>query len=57
LAVGGQRWRRTDMFIDFVLTLKRNAAGRFQRWLEEAGTKDDGETTTDWEQREHFDFV
>jgi glutamine synthetase len=45
-----------DVFVDYFLKLKRNEAGRFQRWLEETGSKDDGETTTDWEQREYFDF-
>jgi glutamine synthetase len=43
-------------FIDYFLKLKRNEAGRFQRWLEETGTTDAGEATTDWEQREYFDF-
>jgi glutamine synthetase len=45
-----------DVFIDYFLKLKRNEAGRYLRWLEETGVKDDGETTTDWEQREYFDF-
>ena len=44
------------VFIDYFLKLKRNEAGRFQRWLEETGTTDTGEETTDWEQREYFDF-
>ena len=44
------------VFIDYFLKLKRNEAGRFQRWLEETGTTDAGEATTDWEQREYFDF-
>ena len=44
------------VFIDYFLKLKRNEAGRFRNWLEEAGVKDDGEATTDWEQREYFDF-
>ncbi|HEY7300959.1 MAG TPA: glutamine synthetase family protein [Xanthobacteraceae bacterium] len=44
------------VFIDYFLKLKRNEAGRFQRWLEQTGAKDDGEETTDWEQREYFDF-
>jgi glutamine synthetase len=50
---------RTELggtFIDYFLKLKRNEAGRYQRWLEETGTKGDGEETTDWEQREYFDF-
>jgi len=45
-----------DVFVDYFLKLKRNEAGRFARWLEETGTKDTGEDTTDWEQREYFDF-
>ncbi len=44
-----------DVFIDYFLKLKRNEAGRFQRWLEDNGVKDSDETT-DWEQREYFDF-
>jgi glutamine synthetase len=44
------------VFIDYFLKLKRNEAGRFQRWLEETGMKDAGEETTEWEQREYFDF-
>ena len=45
-----------EVFIDYFLKLKRNEAGRFQKWLEEAGVKDAGDDTTDWEQREYFDF-
>jgi glutamine synthetase len=45
-----------DVFVNYFLKLKRNEAGRFQTWLDETGVKDDGETTTDWEQREYFDF-
>ena len=45
-----------DVFVDYFLKLKRNEAGRYQQWLQETGTKDDGGTTTDWEQREYFDF-
>src|SRR5262249_30746286 len=44
------------VFIDYFLKLKRNEPSRFQRWLEETGTTDAGEETTDWEQREYFDF-
>jgi len=43
------------IFIDYYLKLKRNEVRRFQRWLEETGTKEEDETT-DWEQREYFDF-
>jgi glutamine synthetase len=45
-----------DVFIDYFLKLKRNEAGRFQQWLEQTGNKDSGEETTEWEQREYFDF-
>src|SRR5712671_3335369 len=45
-----------DVFVDYFLKLKRNELGRYLGWLEESGVKDDGETTTDWEQREYFDF-
>ena len=44
------------VFIDYFLKLKRNEAGRFQRWLDETGMKDAGEETTDWEQREYFEL-
>jgi glutamine synthetase len=50
---------RTELgavFIDYFLKLKRNEAGRFQRWLEETGAKAPGDATTDWEHREYFDF-
>jgi glutamine synthetase len=45
-----------EVFVDYFLKLKRNELGRYQHWLEESGVEDDGETTTDWEQREYFDF-
>ena len=44
------------VFTDYVLKLKRNEAGRFQRWLEEGGVQPPDDGTTDWEQREYFDF-
>ena len=44
-----------DVFIDYFLKLKRNEAGRYQRWLEDNG-KQQGDETTDWEQNEYFDF-
>ena len=58
------RWRRTrcsaselgDVFVDYFLKLKRNETGRFERWLKEQGINDAGEETTEWEQREYFDF-
>ena len=43
------------MFIDYFLKLKRNEAGRFQRWLADNGVQD-GDETTAWEQNEYFDF-
>lgn len=45
-----------EVFLDYFLKLKRNETGRFARWLEETGVKDSGEETTEWEQREYFDF-
>jgi glutamine synthetase len=45
-----------DVFIDYFLKLKRNEAGRFQKWLEEGGDQPPDDGTTDWEQREYFDF-
>jgi glutamine synthetase len=45
-----------DVFVDYFLKLKRNEAGRFARWREENDITDVGEDTTDWEQREYFDF-
>jgi glutamine synthetase len=45
-----------DVFIDYFLKLKRNEAGRFEQWLEETGVKNAGDETTEWEQREYFDF-
>ncbi|MEA2902847.1 MAG: glutamine synthetase [Alphaproteobacteria bacterium] len=45
-----------DVFIDYFLKLKRNEAGRFRQWLAEAGVEDTGDETTEWEQREYFDF-
>ncbi len=43
------------IFVDYFLKLKRNETGRFERWLEDNGGKDDDETTA-WEQNEYFDF-
>jgi glutamine synthetase len=45
-----------DVFVDYFLKLKRNEAGRFQRWLEEGGVQPADNETTEWEQREYFDF-
>ncbi len=45
-----------EVFIDYYLKLKRNEAGRYQRWIEEGGVAPPDDGTTDWEQREYFDF-
>ena len=45
-----------DVFIDYFLKLKSNEAGRFQRWIEEGGVQPPDDGTTEWEQREYFDF-
>lgn len=45
-----------DVFIDYYLKFKRNEAGRFQRWIEEGGLQPPDDGTTEWEQREYFDF-
>jgi glutamine synthetase len=44
-----------EVFLDYFLKLKRNEAGRFQRWLADNGVTD-GEAVTEWEQNEYFDF-
>ncbi len=44
-----------EVFIDYFLKLKRNEAGRFQQWLQEAGVLK-GDEPTEWEQNEYFDF-
>ena len=44
------------VFIDYFLKLKRNEAGRFQKWIEEGGGQPPDDGTTEWEQREYFDF-
>ena len=35
-----------DVFVDYFLKLKRNEAGRFQRWLEEGGVQPPDDETT-----------
>jgi glutamine synthetase len=45
-----------EVFIDYFLKLKRNEAGRFHKWLEEGGVQPPDNETSDWEQREYFDF-
>jgi hypothetical protein len=44
------------VFIDYCLKLERNEAGRYQRWVDEGGVVPADDGTTDWEQREYFDF-
>jgi glutamine synthetase len=44
------------VFIDYFLKLKRNEAGRFQKWIEDGGRQPPDDGTTEWEQREYFDF-
>jgi len=43
-----------DLFIDYYVKLKRTEAGRYQRFLEDAGAQADDVTV--WEQNEYFDF-
>jgi glutamine synthetase len=43
------------VFVDYFLKLKRNEAGRFQRWLSDHDVTD-GDEVTEWEQNEYFDF-
>ena len=45
-----------DIFLDYFLKLKHNELDRFERWLEKTGVKNAGDDTTEWEQREYFDF-
>jgi glutamine synthetase len=45
-----------EVFIDYYLKLKRNELGRYQRWVEKGGIEPPDGGTTDWEQREYFDF-
>jgi glutamine synthetase len=45
-----------DIFLDYFLKLKRNELGRFERWQKETGVKNADDETTEWEQREYFDF-
>ena len=44
-----------EVFIDYLLKLKRNEAGRFEQWRSEAGVPP-GDEPTEWEQNEYFDF-
>jgi len=45
-----------EVFIDYYLKLERNEAGRYQRWVDEGRVVPADDGTTDWEQREYFDF-
>ena len=49
------RDRLGHVFIDYYLRLKRNEAGRYRKWQDEAGMLRDDEPTV-WEQNEYFDF-
>lgn len=53
---GSSLYRRAlgDIFVDYYLKLKRNEAGRFQRFMETPGGEAD--EVTEWEQNEYFDF-
>ena len=53
---GSALYRRAlgDIFVDYYLKLKRNEAGRFQRFMETSGGEPD--EVTEWEQNEYFDF-
>jgi glutamine synthetase len=44
-----------DVFVDYLLKLKRSEMGRFAHWLKENGLEA-GEEPTAWEQDEYFDF-
>jgi glutamine synthetase len=45
-----------DVFLDYYLRVKRNEAGRYLRWLEEAGSPPSADEPSEWEQNEYFDF-
>jgi glutamine synthetase len=45
-----------DIFIDYFIKLKRAEAGRYLRWLEEAGASPQSDEPSAWEQNEYFDF-
>jgi glutamine synthetase len=44
-----------DVFVDYLVKLKRNEAGRFAQWLKDGGLQE-GDDPTEWEQNEYFDF-
>jgi glutamine synthetase len=45
-----------DRFIDYFVRLKRTEAGRYLRFVEQAGVPAHDPEPTDWEQHEYFDF-
>lgn len=45
-----------DIFINYFLKLKRTEAGRYQRFVGQAGGQPAGDEPTEWEQNEYFDF-
>ncbi len=44
-----------EVFIDYYLKIKRNEAGRYEKWLQDHGGAQSDEPT-EWEQNEYFDF-
>jgi glutamine synthetase len=45
-----------DRFVDYFVRLKRTEAGRYLRFLEQAGAPGHDGEPTEWEQHEYFDF-
>jgi glutamine synthetase len=45
-----------DVFVDYYVKLKRNEAGRFEKFVDENGIEDRPDEPTAWEQNEYFDF-
>jgi glutamine synthetase len=45
-----------EVFINYYLKLKRSELGRYQQFLKAADLPDSGESPTQWEQNEYFDF-
>ena len=44
-----------EVFVDYYLKIKRNEAGRYEKWLQDHGLPQ-GDEPTEWEQNEYFDF-
>lgn len=44
-----------DTFVDYLVSLKRTEAGRFEAWLKQREV-DAGDEPTEWEHNEYFDF-